>query len=136
MGWSVFRPIGPRVLVKLDPPVRSFGSIVIPDNLTDAAGAPSRYRGGAAAQADRWGTVVAVGNGHWECGESAPVLQPIGIAVGERVCFGMYNGVQIPAPDDDPDGEYWVMDTRGKPDQGYRFADVYGVLEEEGQAAQ
>lgn len=130
MGWNMLKPIGPRVLVRLDDPVHvTAGGIVIPDNLTYQPGAAAG-RQDKGSFGDRYGTVVAVGTGHWECGEREPVHQPVGIAVGERVCFGMYNGVRIEPPDDDPGGEYWMMDTRGKPEHGYRFADVYGVLEE------
>lgn len=137
MGWTKFRPIGPKVLVKLDPPPTKVGMIHIPDNCAYQAGASSAVLGsrhGGESLGDRFGTVVAVGTGHWEMGEKKPVHQPMQLREGDRVIFGMYNGIQIAPPDDDPEGEYWVMTTH--PMGADINPDVWGILESESEAAQ
>jgi co-chaperonin GroES (HSP10) len=135
MTWSQLRILGPRILVKLDPPATvTAGGIAIPDNLTYQPGAGLGKHTGSLG--DRYGTCVAVGTGHWlEGSRGRPAVhQPVPIAVGERVLFGMYNGTKIPAPSDDPDGEYWVMTT--SPMRGDINPEVWGVLEPESEAAQ
>lgn len=135
MSWTTttIRPLGPRVLVRMDPPeVKLGGLIVVPDTCVRQAGAGIGRQ--AHSLGDRYGTCVAVGTGHWEQGRKQMVHQPVPIEVGERVLFGMYNGVQIPPPEDDPEGEYWIMTTM--PRGNDINPEVWGVIEGKGEAAQ
>lgn len=117
MTWTTCRPIGGRVLIKLDARRSQLGSIFVPDD---------HQRQPESA------TIVAVGR------LAPPELKP-----GTRIVIGKYNGAQIPSPDHDPTGEYYILDCdyskRGQklavPTQGYTHApylpDVYGVVEAE-----
>lgn len=140
MGWRTdsIRPLRDLVVVRMDPPCEKVGSIIIPETVTyqPGAGAGSRFAGkhGGESLGDRFGFVVAAGPGHWLDGPRGKpaVFQPTSVRVGERVCFGMYNGVHLPAPDDDPTGEYWIMTT--VPKVGDINPEVWGVIEDEAKA--
>jgi len=57
----------------------------------------------------------------------------LGLAVGDRVVFGKYNGVRLPRLKTADGGEVWSMDadyvTRKRADGHPHIADVYGGLE-------
>lgn len=108
MSWTLakgLRPIGNRVLVKLDGRASHSGAIEIPDE----------YR-----RQPETGTVIAVGAGRCDKRGVMPIID---IKPGDRVVFGKWNGEPVDPPDDDPSGEYYMMNI----DPSLRIQDVYGV---------
>jgi co-chaperonin GroES (HSP10) len=126
MGWSSFKPIGPRVLVRLDPEDTSIGFLHLPElcRFTPTTG-----------------TVVSVSDGYNRRTkdkrgrhEYSRLRSRVDIEPGARVCFGKFNGVIIESPSHDPTGVYVVMDV--EPMQNDYIPDVYGVLEDDVQESE
>lgn len=117
MTWTEFKPLGSKVLVRLHKRRDQIGSIAIPE---------------AFARQPESGEVIAVGP------RAPSELQP-----GVTVVCGKFNGVSIPAPAHDLDGEFYVMESdhcrRGaklpRIVHGQTHApflpDVYGMVEAE-----
>lgn len=122
MSWTVIRPIGARVLVKLLPRQAAWGMLEIPDYWRRQ---PEAAR------------VLAVGP-----------RAVLGVAVGDIVWTGKFNGCALESPANDPHAEhgtYRMLDgdyeKRGAKlpvrNQGYthlpHLPDLYGLIElEEG----
>lgn len=120
MTWNALRPYGNRILVKLDAKPGVIGSIVLPDVCQDQ---PERA------------TVIAVGKPL--ASSSKRVLQPMLVQPGMRVALGKWNGVRVDPPDDDPSGEYYLLNLDGLTQaQGRVNVDeCYGIVEDEGERA-
>lgn len=119
MSWTQMRMVGARVLVRLHEQRSHVGAIEIPDD----------YR-----KQQETAVVLAVGP-----------RAPRELHVGCTIVLGKWNGVEVDAPDDDPEGKgrYWVLDAdhqkRGAklavPMGGRKYAphtpDLYGIVEVE-----
>ena len=121
MSWQQLKPIGPRVLVRLDAEASSLGFLVLPE---------------LCRQTPVTGTVISVSDGYnrrtrdkWQRFVYAAHRSRVDIAPGDRVVFGKFNGTPVDAPEHDPAGVYYVMDV--EPMQNDYIADVYGVIEDE-----
>lgn len=103
MSWTVLRPIGTKVLVRLDERRERIGAVVIPECF---------------ARQPESGVVIAAG-------PRAPhELKP-----GAQIVCGKYNGTPVEPREGDPDGEYYMMEadhTRPRP----HVPDVYGLIED------
>lgn len=114
-----FRPHGQRILVMLDRKQTHYGSIEIPDY---------QY----ARRQPQKGTCVAVGRLINRDGS----VTGLEIKLGERVCFGKFNGVQIDAPDGfDPKRTFYLLrvdpDLRFEGDARVHMDEVLGIVESE-----
>lgn len=107
MTWQRLRIIGPRVLVRIDQRAGMSGTIIIPDT---------------AKKQPEWGTVIAAGPGGYD---EKGQWYDVDVKAGDRVVFGKWNGIRIEAPEDDPRGEYYVMNCA----KDLRVQDIYGVEE-------
>lgn len=119
MSWQVLRPLGNNVLVKLDTQRTHYGS--------GAIETPDYYR-----EQQVLATVVAVGRGVMQSGG---LLHRVMLEPGDRVLLGKYNGVELPPPDHDAEGSYWVCDCsylfkRPGPREPFREADIYAQVVE------
>lgn len=119
MGWDTktIRPLGARLLVKLDEQADSYGMLHIPEDVR---------------RQQQTGTVIAVGPGAYN--DSTRRFERVGVEVGERVVFGKYNGVALPDPDDDQSGKptprYWMLEQEPHKRQTVKIPDCYGVVDE------
>lgn len=102
MSWTVIRPIGARVLFKLDRKREMYGSVAIPDT---------------AQRQQETGVVLAIGS------------RVQGIEVGDVLLTGKWNGHPLAAPEWDADGaeRYWMLRAPRSDDRGDKLAvPVYG----------
>lgn len=120
-----FRPLGARIVVKLDAKAEQYGRVHIPDD----------WR-----RQPQTATVVAVGPGAYDkygvrhpitVGEEGEPLRP-----GDRVFLGKYNGLPMADPEDDYQGDreprYYLLEQREqKHANAVEFDDCYGVLQDE-----
>lgn len=120
------RPLGSRVLVKLDPREQiTEGGIHVPDKYQ-----PSPL----------WGEVVAVGPGNWlDNGKRDYIMSDF--YVGQRVLVGPWNGVRLDTllsveglegvgfkPEREVDSGLWVMNVESERE----FRDIYAVEDTDG----
>lgn len=119
MGWTTttIRPIGARILVKLDEQADNYGSIYLPEDVR---------------RQQQTGVVVAVGSGLYD---ERGRFHGLGVEVGERVVFGKYNGLPMPDPEDDYSGKptprYYMLEQEPhKKQHTHKIPDCYGVLED------
>ncbi len=117
-----FRPLGCRIVVRLDPRRSAYtlggfhpaGSVSAP---TSTIIAPEEYQ-----ETPCTGVVVAIGPGIPE----SPMWH-LGLEVGMRVQLGKYNGTPIPSEYFDAPGEYVVLDARHDKPKPH-VPEVYGEL--------
>lgn len=128
MKWTTdgVRPLGARVIVKLDPQAETYGGVIeIPDDF--------RLQ-------QQTGTVIAVGPGAYD---KRGRRIPVGVQPGERVVFGKWNGTPLPDPEDDDSGKptprYFLMeqaDTKRLTSTApLVIDDIYGVVEDADEGA-
>ncbi len=98
-----FRPLGDRVLVRrVEEEEKTKGGIIIPDT---------------AKEKPQEGEVIAVGPG---ARDESGKIQPLDVAVGNRILFGKWSGTEVKL-----DGEDLLI---------MKESDILGVLEPEKQA--
>jgi chaperonin GroES len=98
-----FRPLGDRVLVRrVEEEAKTKGGIIIPDT---------------AKEKPQEGEVIAVGPG---ARDDSGKIQPLDVAVGDRILFGKWSGTEVKL-----DGEDLLI---------MKESDILGVLEATAQA--
>lgn len=125
-----FRPLGARMVVKLDPKAARYGVLEIPDD----------WR-----KQPQTATVISVGPGALDKrGRRHPITVSFRdgtareLRAGDRVFLGKYNGKPLPDPEDDYQGDreprYYILEQReqkyrGTYAQAVELDDAYGFVE-------
>ena len=102
MSWTSIQAVGTRVIAKLHRKRDKIGRIIIPDDFQ---------------RAQESCEIVSVGP-----------RAPCELKPGQVLLIGKFNGVPIPAPEHDPEGEYVALDCDYRAPRPFT-PDAYGLIE-------